>query len=62
MISIVTKMILYDLLTFGIGTILILTQPEDSWGLLIGKLLMIAGVFVQFSFLKMISCMGGIKA
>lgn len=62
MISIVTKMILYDLLTFGIGTILILTQPEDSWGLLIGKLLMIAGVFVQFRFLKMISCMGGIKA
>lgn len=62
MISIPAKLAIYDILTFGIGTGLLLTQPEDSWGLLAGKILMVAGVFVQFHFLKMISCIGGVKA
>jgi hypothetical protein len=58
---IVTKLVLYDLLTFGIGFALLLTQPEGEPLLTVGKILVIAGMFVQFHFLKMISCMGGMR-
>jgi hypothetical protein len=56
-----TQLVILDLLTFGVGFGLMLTQPDGEPMSTVGKLLVIAGMFVQFHFLKMISCMGGMR-
>jgi hypothetical protein len=55
------QLIILDLLTFGIGFGLMLTQPDGEPLLIVGKILVITGMFVQFHFLKMMSCMGGMR-